>query len=655
MLLLIFLVHAFSTNSHPLPGLHLDPRAPTESCDDINNCRKLFDIIWGCLVTIFAATWVSVHPNVPPTQPESARSLLVKAEDDAYRNCCSGSYGRIRSQAIFCCTVVCKGGHNPVTTAKQLRDSPECLHDISAVDVEDIKDKSKGDALSKGVALLQGLWFITQCLARIRQNLPVTKLEVATGAFAVINVFIWILWWNKPLDVQRPILVGSKDISNNKPLDNHGPEENLDTPAGVFLDGIRGAATGYYDTYNSTSYTYTSVPSFWATATDDDNQGKVLYSFLLEVLVGTIFGGIHCAAWNVDFLSTKEMWMWRSFSLTVAAVPVVLVSMVFLGARVAYAMNLDEDQAVLAVLIHLSDHRSYYVARQLAVTQLIDSLLAPIRLTTPPSRLPTVVSSASRRVLFNGRAVYSCSPLPWSWQHDYEQRFGASTSASASTPTLILFNATRAASMLSAPIRRLYLCLCFHHPTASVVCAAPYNAIDGLPFQLLFEVLEFSDGLSPIPRLRFLYHHLLLLRFSAASVTGNRCRRIRLHHATTALMLPLSLPKWMDPSEDGDDVESQSEASPFTAFPPSSRCVSSKANSSPRAYSKPGNDLSFVNICLHATSLTLRLYTSPSTEAVVAPRLFSLTHISPPALFVEDVNTMDMGHPNTTGDEEEVA
>ncbi|KAJ7219854.1 hypothetical protein C8J57DRAFT_1095103 [Mycena rebaudengoi] len=53
---------------HTLSGHNLDRRATvfTDSCDNINNCRKLFDIVWGCLVTIFACTWVSVHPNVPP-------------------------------------------------------------------------------------------------------------------------------------------------------------------------------------------------------------------------------------------------------------------------------------------------------------------------------------------------------------------------------------------------------------------------------------------------------------------------------------------------------------------------------------------------------------------------------------------------------------
>ncbi|KAF7371522.1 hypothetical protein MVEN_00007000 [Mycena venus] len=67
MLLLLILIHNFSGNGAAAPILlPLNTRAPAVSCDDINNCRRLFDIVWGCLATIFACTWVSVHPNVPP-------------------------------------------------------------------------------------------------------------------------------------------------------------------------------------------------------------------------------------------------------------------------------------------------------------------------------------------------------------------------------------------------------------------------------------------------------------------------------------------------------------------------------------------------------------------------------------------------------------
>jgi len=49
---------------------------------------------------------------------------------------------------------------------------------------EAIMDRSKGDALSKGIAILQTGWFILQCIARKIQGLAVTELEVVTLAFA---------------------------------------------------------------------------------------------------------------------------------------------------------------------------------------------------------------------------------------------------------------------------------------------------------------------------------------------------------------------------------------------------------------------------------------------------------------------------------------
>ena len=40
---------------------------------------------------------------------------------------------------------------------------------------EDIKDRSKGDILSKLIAILQTTWFILQCIARAQQRLTLTR------------------------------------------------------------------------------------------------------------------------------------------------------------------------------------------------------------------------------------------------------------------------------------------------------------------------------------------------------------------------------------------------------------------------------------------------------------------------------------------------
>ncbi|KAJ7079032.1 hypothetical protein C8R44DRAFT_654248, partial [Mycena epipterygia] len=213
----------FSKNPSLTQGHTLESRAPVDSCDDINNCRRLFDIIWGCVTTIFACTWVSVHPNVPPPNQGRLRLfwrrlkmmlIAVIAPEImmgfaarqlwAARRFSKGmcgfpitlKHGFFMSMGGF----VSQNGY-PIITLKQLTENAEYMSAIHDVEAEDISDKSKGDAFTKGIALLQGLWFSTQCLARLHQHLPITQLEVATLAFAVVNILIWSLWWAKPLGV----------------------------------------------------------------------------------------------------------------------------------------------------------------------------------------------------------------------------------------------------------------------------------------------------------------------------------------------------------------------------------------------------------------------------------------------------------------------
>ena len=72
------------------------------------------------------------------------------------------------------------------------------------ISVDEIMDRSKRDLFSKGFAVLQTTWFITQCIARAAYGLTITELEIATLAFAVLNGLLYFLWWNKPQDVACP-------------------------------------------------------------------------------------------------------------------------------------------------------------------------------------------------------------------------------------------------------------------------------------------------------------------------------------------------------------------------------------------------------------------------------------------------------------------
>jgi hypothetical protein len=72
---------------------------------------------------------------------------------------------------------------------------------------DEITDRSKCDALSKAIVLVQTTWFTFQCVARVAQGLAVTELEIVTLAYTALNGGMCFFWWKKPLDIQCPVLI----------------------------------------------------------------------------------------------------------------------------------------------------------------------------------------------------------------------------------------------------------------------------------------------------------------------------------------------------------------------------------------------------------------------------------------------------------------
>ena len=81
-----------------------------------------------------------------------------------------------------------------------------------------IEDRSKGDALSKIIAILQTSWFIVQCIARYQERLALTELELVTLALASLNAMTFAIWWHKPLAVQDPVQIYLKKETQNVKL-----------------------------------------------------------------------------------------------------------------------------------------------------------------------------------------------------------------------------------------------------------------------------------------------------------------------------------------------------------------------------------------------------------------------------------------------------
>ena len=233
------------------------------------------------------------------------------------------------------------------------------LHPLQANDLDDcngyesfimptkaeIQDRGKSDWLAKSLVLLQTSWFIMQCIARAREHLPVTHLEIVTLAYAAMNFVIYIFWWNKPLNVNRPVRVFRKSALDSDQPHRSGrsdwTERRLTLGEGLktLLELI---VTGQGDVINLRRED--RVPMFWA----DDRRGEyVLIADFMVLGIGVCFGAIHCIAWHFSFPTPTELLMWRISSVAITAVPVYIPLMMGLGFLLS---NTDFDTFGDAVL-----------------------------------------------------------------------------------------------------------------------------------------------------------------------------------------------------------------------------------------------------------------------------------------------------------------
>ncbi|KAF4624560.1 hypothetical protein G7Y89_g13611 [Cudoniella acicularis] len=68
---------------------------------------------------------------------------------------------------------------------------------------EDIQDRSKADAFSKAITVIQATWFVTNAMARAIARLPLCPLEISTVAYVFCTCITYTFWWSKPKDIGR--------------------------------------------------------------------------------------------------------------------------------------------------------------------------------------------------------------------------------------------------------------------------------------------------------------------------------------------------------------------------------------------------------------------------------------------------------------------
>ncbi|KAF8520017.1 hypothetical protein BU17DRAFT_14931, partial [Hysterangium stoloniferum] len=72
---------------------------------------------------------------------------------------------------------------------------------------DEIQDRSKGGRSIKRPYHRLTTWFIIQCIAKKAKRRHTTQIELLTVALASLNVIMYFLWWNKPLNIRCSVPV----------------------------------------------------------------------------------------------------------------------------------------------------------------------------------------------------------------------------------------------------------------------------------------------------------------------------------------------------------------------------------------------------------------------------------------------------------------
>ncbi|KAK0229409.1 hypothetical protein EDD85DRAFT_974646, partial [Armillaria nabsnona] len=331
----------------------------------------------GCLATVFACTWLAVHPNVPGRNITSKGAISCAIErakimavailapevivawaaeqfivawnvcrKEQYAPNLTMAHGFVLSMGGFCYTKAGPVFPSTMTSSilrlDDLDSHPQLMTQLEQISAETIEDKSKGDGLSKTISKFQISWFIAQCAAQVIQHLPMTLLEMTALAFAGLTINTYSLWWYKPLNIRYHISLDGDHrlVSETCRLrESASPAESRMKKNALswsrlriqpvinglvellFLGTLRAVSGGI-------GYDIGGIIYDIEDGGDDIENGAFRFSsgtrcqapwvrIGIMVAVGSIFGAFHCAAWSFYFPSHAEMVLWRYASMTV--------------------------------------------------------------------------------------------------------------------------------------------------------------------------------------------------------------------------------------------------------------------------------------------------------------------------------------------------
>jgi hypothetical protein len=206
------------------------------------------------------------------------------------------------------------------------------LDNFPSIPPSELESLSNSDSRVKFLAMTQIAWLITQLIVRYRKGIISTQLEIAAAASAASSMLTYAILWNRPRGVTTRYRIKASRVPSSDEIVSlatfgHGYmwtlpriKESLDedltlvpipNDANHAVD-VRELVAGFEDT------TVARMLVEWLR-----HNHPAIVCVIAGSVGGTIFGGLHCLAWNFQFPTRAELLLWRVCSIATTILPLL--------------------------------------------------------------------------------------------------------------------------------------------------------------------------------------------------------------------------------------------------------------------------------------------------------------------------------------------
>lgn len=210
------------------------------------------------------------------------------------------------------------------------------------------------DFLVKILTFIQVNYLVIQLICRKVGGLPSTQLEITALAFAVCSTITYALYWNRPQGVKATRIIKAKKFVTGSEL-QYLVRSIVGSGPTYIWTGRRfrpsiidpKSMIGPQPIPNDSNTAIKSTGNWIEDVTGGNPElGAVIFGALAG---GTIFGGLHCPAWNFHFPTHGELVGWRICSVGTTVLPIfsIIPAIMWLYLNPSNGLKALEDHSKL--------------------------------------------------------------------------------------------------------------------------------------------------------------------------------------------------------------------------------------------------------------------------------------------------------------------